>query len=84
LEHGQEKMLFSAFVLVAIEGEHDRLKECVNFGETDETAERSDMARFRLEEKEEVGVLLELALIWEVSFGRINLFEMLLDFTLLR
>jgi len=37
-----------------------------------------------LEEEEEVGVLLQFALVREVTFGRIYLFEMFLDFTLLR
>ena len=36
LEHGEKKMLFSAFVLVSIEREHDSLEEGVYFGETDE------------------------------------------------
>jgi hypothetical protein len=76
-------MLFSAFILVSIEGEHDGLKEGIDFGQADKTTECCDMARLRLEEEEEVGVLLEFALVWEVTFGRVYLLEMLLDFSLL-
>jgi hypothetical protein len=39
-------MLFPAFVLVSVEGEHDGLKEGVDFGQANEATERSDMARF--------------------------------------
>lgn len=76
-------MLFSTFVLVSVEGEHDRLEEGVNFGQADETTERSDVARLGLEEEEEVGVLLKFALIGEMTFCRIHLLEVLLNFTLL-
>ena len=38
LEHSQEEMLFSAFVLVSVEGEHDSLEEGVDFGEGYEAA----------------------------------------------
>ena len=67
-------MFFSAFVLVSVESKHDGLKEGIDFGQADKTTERSDMARLGLKEEEEVGVLLEFALIWEVAFGRIYLF----------
>jgi len=76
-------VLFSTFVLVTVEGEHDRLEEGVNFGQANETTERGDVARLGLEEEEEVGVLLKFALIWEMTFGRIHLLEVLLNFTLL-
>lgn len=76
-------MLFSTFVLVSVECEHDRLEEGVNFGQADETTERSDVARLGLEEEKEVGVLLKFALIGEMTFGRIHLLEVLFNFTLL-
>jgi hypothetical protein len=34
------------------------LKEGVNFGQTDETAEGGDVTRLGLEEEEEIGILL--------------------------
>ena len=45
LEHGQKEMLFSAFVLVSVEGEHNGLKEGVDLSQANEATERSDMAR---------------------------------------
>jgi hypothetical protein len=59
------------------------LEEGVNFGQADETTERSDVARLGLEEEKEVGVLLKFALIGEMTFGRIHLLEVLFNFTLL-
>ena len=77
-------MLFAALVLVSIEGEHDCLEECVDLGQADETAEGGNVSRFGLEEEEEVGVLLELALVGEVTFGGVHIFKMLFDFVLLK
>jgi len=51
-------VLFSTFVLISVEGEHDGLKEGVNFGQADETAEGGDMTRLGLEEEKEIGILL--------------------------
>jgi hypothetical protein len=48
LEHGQEKMLFTALVLVAVKREHDGLEEGVDLAEGDETAEEGNMSRFML------------------------------------
>jgi hypothetical protein len=83
LEHGQEKVLFSALVLVTVEREHDCLEKCVYFGQTDETAKGGDVAGFGLEEKEEVGVLLQLAVVGIVALCRVDLFERSFDFALL-
>jgi hypothetical protein len=83
LEHGQEKMFFSAFVLVTIQSEHDGLKESVDFSEANKAAKGGNMARFGLEEEKKIGVLLKSAFIRELAFGRIHFLEMLLNFTLL-
>ena len=37
LEHGQQKVLFSGFVLVSVEGEHNGLEERVDLGQRDKT-----------------------------------------------
>ena len=37
LKHGKKKVLFPAFVLVSVKGEHDGLKKGVNLGERDKT-----------------------------------------------
>lgn len=42
------------------------------------------MARLRLEKEEEVGILLQLAVVGIVTLGRVNLLKMLLDFILLQ
>lgn len=76
-------MFLSALVLVSIEGEHDGLKEGINFGERDEATEGGDVSRFGLEEEKEVGVLLQLAFIGVLSFCRVDFLEMSFDFALL-
>jgi hypothetical protein len=58
LKHGEEKVLLARLVLVPIQGEHDGLKECVDFGEGDEATEGRDMPWFGLEKEEEVRILL--------------------------
>lgn len=83
LKHRQQQMLFPTLVLVAVEREHDRLEEGVNLGEGDEPAEGGDVSGFGLQEEEEVGVLLHLAVVRKVAFGRLYVFQVLLDFMLL-
>ena len=41
------------------------------------------MSRFGLEKEEEVGVLLQLPVVGEVTLGRIDFLEVLFDFMLL-
>lgn len=37
LKHSEQKMLFSALVLVSVQRKHDGLEECVNLSEADKT-----------------------------------------------
>lgn len=76
-------MLFSAFILVSVEREHDSLEKGINFRKGDETAKSSDVSGFGLEKEEKVGVLLHLAIVGEVTFGSIDIFEVFFDFVLL-
>ena len=76
-------MLFSTFVLISVEREHDRLQERVDLGEGDKTAEGGDVAGLRLEEEEEVGVLLQLAVVGVVAFLLVDFFEVSFNFVLL-
>ena len=52
-------MLFSRFVLVTVEGEHDGLEEGVDFAERDEATQGSNVPGLGLEQKEQVRVLLQ-------------------------
>lgn len=52
------QMLFSALVLVTVEREHNRLQERVDLSQADEATQGRDMPRLRLEQEEEVRVLL--------------------------
>ena len=70
-------MLFSAFVLVAIDGEHDRLQQRIDFGHANEPAQVCDVFRLGLEEEKQVAVLLHFLIVREgafLYFGRV--FEM--------
>lgn len=84
LEHGQQQVLFSRLVLVSVKGEHDCLEKGVDLCERYESTEVRDMSGLRLKEKEEVRVLLKLAVVRVVAFRRVHLFKMLLYFVLLR
>ena len=77
LKHCEEQVLFSALVLIAIDGEHDRLQQRVDFGHADEPAEVRNVSRFGLEEEKQVAVYLHFLVIWEEAFLDISrVFEM--------
>ena len=48
LKHRQKQMFFSTFVLVSIDCKHNSLKERVDFGHGNQTAEMGDVARLGL------------------------------------
>ena len=63
MKHGQEQMLFTAFVLISVNGEHDSLKQGVDLRHRDKPAKVSDVTRLGLQEEEEVPVFLCLLVI---------------------
>lgn len=64
-------MLFSALILIAVDGEHDCLEQRVAFDHVHEAAEMRNVSRLGLEEEEQVAVFLHLLVVGE---------EALLDF----
>lgn len=67
-------MLFSTFVLVSVDREHDRLEKRIDFGHGHQSAQVCDVTGLRLEEKQQVSVLLSLLIIRKetlLQFGRI-------------
>jgi len=56
-------MLFATLVLVAVNGEHDGLQQCVDLGHGHQAAEMGDMARLGLEQEQQVAVLLRLLVV---------------------
>ena len=67
LKHGEQQMFLPTLVLVAVDGEHDRLQQRVDLGHGDETAEVSDVTGFGLQEEEQVPILLGLIVAGEES-----------------
>lgn len=56
-------MLFTAFVLITIDREHDCLKERINLGHRNESAEMRDVLRFGLQQEQEIAVFLCLLVV---------------------
>jgi hypothetical protein len=85
LKHGQQQVLLAALVLVSVDGEHDGLQQRVNLGHGDEPAEMRNVARLRLQQKQQIAVLLCLVVVGEETFLQFHaLFEVARDFVLLR
>ena len=61
-------MFFTTLVLVSVDGEHDRLKQRINLGHGDETAEMRDMSGLGLEQEKQIPVLLCLLVVWKEPF----------------
>jgi hypothetical protein len=67
-------MLFTAFVLVAVNGEHDSLEKRVYLGHGHQPAKMCDMPRLRLQQKQKVAIFLRLVVVGKRPFlhvGRI-------------
>jgi hypothetical protein len=62
-------MLFTTFVLVTIQCKHDGLQQRIDFCQTDETTQTSDVPGFTLKQEEKVSVLLHLAMIGIMSIA---------------
>lgn len=77
-------MLFTALVLVAVDCEHDRLQKSIDFGHGDEATEVGDVPRLRLEQEEQVSILLCLLVVGEEAFLQFGgIVEVVGDFVLL-
>lgn len=67
-------MLLTTLVLVTIDGEHDCLQQRINLGHRDQSAKVSDVSRLRLEQEQQIAVLLSLVIVGEealLHIGRI-------------
>ena len=71
LKHSQEQMLFSAFVLIAVNGKHDGLQQRVNFRHCDQSTQVRNVSWFGLEEEQEVTVSLCLLVVGKEAFLKI-------------
>lgn len=77
-------MLFTTFVLVTVDGEHDRLEEGVDFRHGNETTQVGDMTRFGLEKEEQIAIFLSFLVVGEETLLGINSFvEVICNFILL-
>jgi len=65
LKHSQEQMLFTALILISVYCEHNRLKQRINLGHCDQTAEMGDVSWLGLEEEKEIAVFLGLLVVWK-------------------
>lgn len=77
-------MLFAAFVLIAVDGEHDGLQKRVDFSHGDKSAEMGNVPRLRLEQEQKIAVFLCLFIVGEEAFLQFgSLVEMTGNFVLL-
>jgi hypothetical protein len=84
LEHGEQEVLFTAFVLVSVDGEHDGLQQRINLGHGNQTTEVGNMPRLGLQQEQQVAVLLRLVVVGENAFLHLGgIFKMACDFVLL-
>ena len=78
-------MLFSTFILIPVDGEHDGLQQRVDFGHGNKAAEMRNVPRLRLEEKEQVSVFLRLLVIGKEALLKLSGFiEVACNLILLR
>lgn len=83
LEHGEEKVLFSALVLVSVNGKHDGLQQRVNFSHGNKTAEMRNVPRLGLEQKEQVAVSLGFVVIGEKPLLKFHSFVKMIRYFVL-
>lgn len=77
-------MLFTTLVLVSVDSEHDGLQQRVDLSHCDKAAEMSNVSGLRLQEEEQVAVLLRFVVVWEEAFLHVGgVFKMAGDFILL-
>jgi hypothetical protein len=72
LKHGEQKVLFSALVLVSVDGKHDGLQKLVDFGHGDQATQMCNVSRLTLQEKEQIAVFLRLFIIGKSALGQVG------------
>jgi hypothetical protein len=84
LKHGQQQMLLSTLILIAVDCEHDGLQKRVDLGHGDQSTEMRNVLRLGLQEEEQVAVLLRLVVVGEEAFLQFcGFIEVTRDFVLL-
>lgn len=77
-------MLFAAFVLVAVDGEHDRLQQSIDLGHGNQPTEMCNVPGLRLEQEQQVSVFLRLLIVGKEALLQLGSFvEVTCDFVLL-
>ena len=77
-------MLFTTFVLVPVDREHDRLEQRINLRHGDQTAEVRNMPGLGLKQEQEVAVFLRLLIVGKEALLQVRgIFEMGCNFVLL-
>lgn len=77
-------MLFSTFVLVPVNREHDGLQQRIDLRHCDKPAEMCDMSRLGLKEEKQIAVFLSLLVVREKALLKIGgVLEMIRNFVLL-
>ena len=68
LKHGQQQMLFSAFILIAVDGKHDSLQQRINLSHCHESTQVRNVPGLGLQEKQEISISLRLFIVWKEAF----------------
>jgi hypothetical protein len=74
LEHGEQQMLFSALVLITVQGKHDGLKQSIDLRQADQSTQRRNMSWFTLQQEEQVSVLLHFSVVRIITVVIVILF----------
>lgn len=61
-------MLFTTFVLVSVNSEHDGLQQGIDLGHGDQSAQVGDVAGLGLQQEQEIAVLLGSFVVREETF----------------
>lgn len=85
LEHSEKEMLFAAFVLVSVDGKHNRLKQRIDLCHRDQPTQVGNVSGLRLQKKQEVAVFLCLVVVGKDTLLHLeSILEMAGDFILLQ
>jgi hypothetical protein len=78
-------MLFAAFVLISVDGKHDRLQQRVDLRHRDQPTQVGDVPGLGLQKKQEVAVFLRLVVVGKDTLLHLeSILEMARDFILLQ
>ena len=77
-------MFLPTFVLIPVDGKHDRLQQGINLGHRDQAAEVSNMPGLGLQEEQEVAISLRLLVVGKEALLEVRgVFEVGCHFVLL-